>query len=355
MRRVDVAKDVLCVRAPARVHFGLLDMGASGNRIDGGFGLMLDGPATEVTIREAHKRVGSPEDYSLSEIEKSLKIELPRKVNVSIESSIVPHTGLGRGTQVRLAIGAGLLAAANRKVRPEHLATALGRSGTSGIGSWGFWTGGYVIDGGHDRRKKSIFEPSSAVGAPHMPPLVRTGKFPWHCVIGTAANLEKIYGEQERALFKLHTPVPDTETNECYRILYGHIIPSLIENDFEEFCLGVKLYQSRGFKMREIACQGDQAGKAFKDFAAAGLRGVSMSSWGPTFIGFAASYQVARSAERTLMGTGNYSGVMLTKSSDFGATISVNDEFAFPVADVLMSHEFSRNSGAYRKLGPHSF
>ena len=61
------------------------------------------------------------------------------------------HTGLGVGTQLNLAIGAGLCRFLNlSEASIEELAATVGRGARSAVGTYGFRLGGLIVDAGKE-------------------------------------------------------------------------------------------------------------------------------------------------------------------------------------------------------------
>lgn len=326
----------ISVSLPTRIHLGLLDLSLEGIRVDGGIGLMLDRPGIALT-----GRLGSETHESLLPalrlVEHALSLSVPRGYGISLAGDYLQHVGLGSGTQIRLGLAALVLALNERKVQISELAPMVGRAGTSGIGSWGFWTGGYVVDAGHDRRHKKSFQPSAIVDAPTMPPLVSTGRFPWIPVIAIGSGLEKIHGHVEELLFQQHTPIPRSETLVGYEALYGGMLPSILERDFDGFCTYLDVYSATGFKKRELETQGSAGRGCIRMMREAGLRGVTMSSWGPCFVGFVrSSTEVPRIVERLTQG-GAFLQVMVGEPSVDGARLSLGDASGRPASESIAS------------------
>ena len=101
------------VRAPARLHFGFLDLHGGLGRRFGGIGLALEEPALDVEIAPAH--VLSTPDSEPERLRRCLEaaaayLGVPDAAAVSVSESIPAHAGFGSGTQLALAIAAGLAA-----------------------------------------------------------------------------------------------------------------------------------------------------------------------------------------------------------------------------------------------------
>lgn len=325
------------VMAPSRLHFGLIDLSLKGYRIDGGVGLALKSPNLKVTIHKAEESVNDSMKVLLQECAAAVGADITNEWSVTLEGDLRRHVGLGSGTQLRLALAAAALACVESTRPLTEVAPALGRAGTSGIGSWGFWLGGVLADGGHDRSTKGQAAPSSATRPRRMPPLMHRGSFPWITVVAIARGLKSVFGDVEKTLFQELTPVPKQETAAVYALTYGQLLPAAYEKDFNSFCSALEDYQALGFKSREIAFQGDAAVGAMETMRRAGLSGVGMSSWGPAFFGFTTSHGLARSIAEQLADSSQFEAAWTSEASASGAEMSIDDGPWLPARSVVAS------------------
>jgi len=88
---------------------------------------------------------------------------------LSVREKLPPHVGLGSGTQLALAVAAGIAEAYGQSVDVRQLAPTLGRGGRSGIGVATFEAGGFVLDGGHPTARFTTDRPVD--GAWTVPPV----------------------------------------------------------------------------------------------------------------------------------------------------------------------------------------
>jgi beta-ribofuranosylaminobenzene 5'-phosphate synthase len=233
--------------------------------------------------------------------------------------SSVPHAGFGWRTQLRLGVATAACLALRITVDPLQLAPLMGRGGTSGIGSHGFWHGGLIVDGGRRRSQKQTPVPSAQQSFPGLPPLLFNRSFPWAVLIGIAADMEPVSGPLEANLFRQHAPVPEREALEANRIVYSELVSAVAETDFAGFCEAVAALRQLGFKRREVEYRGAQGEAVLKILAKTGAQGVSMSSWGPAFFGFFASIADAQRAAAALKADCSFSAVWATEASPGGA------------------------------------
>jgi len=139
------------VATAARLHFGFLDPSGRGPEPFGSFGLSIDRPVTRLTLRRANSlRVSSEEAERaagyLTQLAESYGLTTGYTLNV--DEAIPPHSGLGSGTQLALAVGTALSTLEGLGASPQEIAGRLGRGVRSGIGIATFAGGGVVLDSG---------------------------------------------------------------------------------------------------------------------------------------------------------------------------------------------------------------
>jgi beta-ribofuranosylaminobenzene 5'-phosphate synthase len=146
---------IIHVSTPSRLHFGLLRLHESSDLSFGGFGMMIDRPRVELTIAPAH-------DWSVSGIATNREISFAQKVvqslsppepiralAIHVESVVPQHRGLGGGTQLALAIAAGVRELFELSpATADELADSVGRGLRSAIGTHGFLRGGLIWERG---------------------------------------------------------------------------------------------------------------------------------------------------------------------------------------------------------------
>src|SRR5580700_2476622 len=150
------------VRAPSRLHFGLLNPASVGawknvdgepaldSRLFGGIGLMVEEPGLRLRIESADNwsAHGPVADRAL-DFARRFAASLPPGVvtprSIVIEQGPPEHCGLGTGTQLGLAIAKALALACGRpKWNSIELARRVGRGGRSAVGIHGFDRGGLI-------------------------------------------------------------------------------------------------------------------------------------------------------------------------------------------------------------------
>jgi beta-ribofuranosylaminobenzene 5'-phosphate synthase len=280
----------ITVSVPARLHLGFLDLNGRLGRRFGSIGLAIGDLGTRITIRRTRRtEVSGPESDRvrryLQTMERLLALEGGHGVNIS---EVVPaHAGLGSGTQLALAVAAGLRRLHNLPLDIEGDAQHLGRGTRSGIGIGLFSRGGLVVDGGRGN------EPSPAPIISHLP-------FPdrWRVLAILDPKLRGVHGPDEVATFAALAPMVDAESAHICRLILMKALPALAEHDLASFGAAIKELQLRlgdHFAPAQGGSRftsGDVA-SILDTLDGAGAFGIGQSSWGPTGFAFAPSPEEA--------------------------------------------------------------
>ena len=103
---------VIEVRTPARLHLGMLSFGVPGTRSYGGVGVMVDRPGVQLRLRLANRLEGrGPQaERAVKFARACIETWGMGQVGCSLEVLAAPpsHAGLGSGTQLGLAVAAGI-------------------------------------------------------------------------------------------------------------------------------------------------------------------------------------------------------------------------------------------------------
>ncbi|CAN0012425.1 unnamed protein product, partial [Chrysoparadoxa australica] len=96
------------VDASARIHLGFLDLNGQSGRRFGSLGVSLTNPKTRLEMALGKDVFERPPSY----VEKAKKailamMGLEAEVSIKVHEEIPRHFGLGSGTQMALAVGAG--------------------------------------------------------------------------------------------------------------------------------------------------------------------------------------------------------------------------------------------------------
>lgn len=285
------------VTAPARLHLGFLDPGATLGRRFGSIGLAIDGIATRV-VAEPHTAFaleGLVDERVRALVEQIMaRYDISRKLRITLEERITEHAGLGSGTQLALALGTALTQWAGTVAATPDLGRLLRRGKRSGTGLGLFQQGGLIIDGGHGPRTLT-------------PPVLSHATVPedWRVILIFDHHAEGLSGAAERDAFGALAPLGKHAAAElCHLTLMG-MLPALQEGDFDQFSRHVGAIQVIIGDHFAAAQAGRYTSKAvaraiqfcLDDCA---LAGVGQSSWGPTAFAFVPNSDVATQVVKRL-------------------------------------------------------
>lgn len=269
------------VTAPARLHFGFIDLHGGLGRRFGSLGLAIDQPAVRLSAtRSANVEIVGPGAERVAGVVSALKqrygIDTPARIE--IEEAIPTHAGLGSGTQITLAAAAALCALSGRTVPVPELAHSLQRGARSGIGSGVFELGGFVVDGGRGDTDAA-------------PPVISRLPFPeeWRVVLLFDRQLSGLHGEREAAAFRDLPRFPEQRAERMARLVLMKLLPALAEACLADFGSALTELQHTIGDHFAPAQGGRYASRrvehALQRLAGWGAAACGQSSWGPT--GFA--------------------------------------------------------------------
>jgi beta-ribofuranosylaminobenzene 5'-phosphate synthase len=286
--------DSVTVSVPARLHLGFMDLNGGLGRRFGGLGLALNELGTTITIKPStHTQVEGPDHERARGYLENMRRQLCLNADyhLIVEEAVPAHAGLGSGTQLALAVAAGVRRLNDLPLDVSGDAIHLGRGLRSGTGIGIFTRGGLVVDGGRG---------ADDVPAPvicHMPVPES-----WGVLVLLDPARQGLHGPEELAAFAALAPFPAEDAAHLCRLVVMKLLPSLAECDLAGFAAAIKEMQARlGDYYAPV-----QGGRRFTSprVAAAlalleheGALGIGQSSWGPTGFAFAQSQaEVARLA-----------------------------------------------------------
>ena len=344
------------IRTSSRLHFGLLAYSRVGRRQFGGAGLMVCNPEVVLRVRasETFEGAGPLADRALefarTFVQRAAGViacEPPRGVSIEVVRVPRPHTGLGSGTQLAMAVGRAMAELAGAyDLAPDTLAGLVGRGKRSGIGVHGFSRGGFLVDGGKRNTDLSPHTPSQP--ATPLSPLVMRHDFPddWRIVLIRPRSLEGIAGQREVQAFGTMPDIPDALTDKMCRLILLDLVPSMLERDIDSFGEALFELQQRAGESFAAAQGGIYAGPLLEEIvtyiratefpgkssasgSASGntrIRGVGQSSWGPTLYAVTpdqASAESVAAAVMTRFDLRKPGEVIVTSAQNHGAATRV--------------------------------
>ncbi|WP_159732404.1 beta-ribofuranosylaminobenzene 5'-phosphate synthase family protein [Methylosinus sp. Ce-a6] len=313
------------VVAAARLHLGFLDMNGALGRKFGGLGLSIDAPATRLSLQPAEtmEAAGPDAERARALLEKAVAALAPgKRYRLTIDRAIPPHSGLGSGTQLALAIAAALRRIEDLPQDVEADAALLQRGARSGLGAGLFTRGGLVVDGGRGATTTT-------------PPVVSRLPFPesWRILLVSDPAAIGLHGAQERKAFAELPPFSEEAAGKLCRLVLMQALPAAAEGDFAAFGAAITAIQ---------AIVGDyfapaQGGRRFTSaavesllgrLAQAGATGVGQTSWGPTGFAFAPDAAEARRLEALARAEAEASGLSLAVVAGSGRGARIDAVYA---------------------------
>jgi beta-ribofuranosylaminobenzene 5'-phosphate synthase len=317
-------KDHVFVNAFARLHMGFLDLNGSLDRRFGSLGLGLNAPDTLIELA-----IGSDVfngDIEANYVTKSKHLilahaKLEQEVSIKLHREIPRHFGLGSGTQMALAIGAGINQLFGLDLDLTEIAHITGRGLRSGIGIGTFSSGGLVLDGGRGALTK-------------VPPIMMQQPFPeaWRVLLIFDHSHIGVHGDEEAKAF---AKLPDAELLDTQNVnhqILMRALPALKDCDLNGFGKAVSLLQAYTGDYFAPVQGGRFASKLVAEvlnyLTENGIFCVGQSSWGPTGFAVFESEMIADQYLKQLKSMFNNANLswLLCQASHLGATINVGNK-----------------------------
>jgi len=279
---------------------GFLDMDGSLGRRFGSVGMGLEEIQTTLVVEPSDTlSAEGPDSERALQTAKKLQEQLgrPLPARIRVEQCIPPHAGLGSGTQMALATGAGLSLLYELNLNSAQIAAHCGRGRRSGIGIAAFEAGGFIVDAGRNDRTP-------------IPPVISRLPFPssWRCLILLDPTHEGIHGPEEIEAFKALPPFPrETAATLCHELLMQGL-PAIVEEDIASFgaviqnlqCIvGDHFAQAQGGRFTSA-----KVAEALYQLESEGAVGIGQSSWGPTGFCLVDSPSMARKLQQECINQG---------------------------------------------------
>jgi beta-ribofuranosylaminobenzene 5'-phosphate synthase len=284
------------VEAPARLHFGFLDLHGGLGRRFGSIGLAIDAPSLALTARRARQlAVEGPEADRVRGYAQAAAAHLGRAADlaITVERVIPAHAGFGSGTQLALAVAAAMARLNGEPFAPDAFAASLDRGNRSGVGLRAFTEGGLIVDGGR-----------GPDGGP--PPVIARLPYPdaWRIVLILDPGMAGVHGTREVEAFRDLPRFPEMQAAEICRITLMQVLPAAALADPQGFGAGITRIQTligdhfaphQGGRYASAA-----VAEALANVAAQGVPGYGQSSWGPTGFALVPSEAEARALVASL-------------------------------------------------------
>jgi beta-ribofuranosylaminobenzene 5'-phosphate synthase len=289
---VSRASEAVFVEAPARLHFGVLDLRGEGGRWFGGIGAAAAVPQLVVSVSDAASFEGEGPDAERA-------VEFARRflahhglrggARVHVHQALPRHAGLGSGTQLALAVARALADLHGLPSDARGLARAAGRARRSAVGTWIFANGGLVLEGGRP------------IDRDDCGPLIARLPFPaeWRSVIAIPHAADPgLSGATEDAAFASLPAPPLRDVERVAHVVLMRLLPSAADGDLHEFGRALTEVQTiTGSWFSSIQGGPYTSGPSaelVRRMPDWGALGVGQSSWGPAVYGLVEGDEAAR-------------------------------------------------------------
>lgn len=291
---------MLKIKTFPRIHITLIGMNREGYRINGGIGFSMASPTLNMRFEPdgkicvLDKRSQGFSENELARLNNHLNKVMKEEYFaegfycVIEDSQIHSHFGFGTSTMVYLSCIEALLIINKREYTNDDVVNLSGRGGTSGIGISTYFKGGFVFDTGVTNNAVRDLAPSSCFnGEKYRKPLI----FKNICLPGWKMGIcippiQNKTEDEEKVFFDKNCPIGQEAVEKIlYESVYG-ISSSLLENDFNTFCLSVDSIQKTKWKSLERGLYGDELKIIESVIRRAGAKCVGMSSLGPLLFFF---------------------------------------------------------------------
>jgi beta-RFAP synthase len=310
------------VDAPSRLHFGMFSFGQSSARQFGGAGVMVEQPGLRLRIAAADRfSVAGPLQKRVqATVERLVRAwrlrELPA-CRIQVLDAPPEHVGLGTGTQLALAVMAGLNDfLGGEPLDALSLASLAGRGGRSAIGTYGFVHGGFLVERGKTEDET-------------LSPLEYRVALPdnWRFVLICPHGEHGLSGEGERRAFGDLPPVPPPITEQLRREVAEEMIPAAAAGQFERFSHSVYRFGCQAgmcfAKRQDGPFASPRIARIVEAIRDLGVDGVGQSSWGPSVFALFESEQAAsRFAEALRAKLGARDTLVIAELNRTGARIA---------------------------------
>jgi beta-ribofuranosylaminobenzene 5'-phosphate synthase len=251
----------IIIKLPFRIHMNLHAMHECVYRKNGGIGFCVSTTCTLYAKKSIDMKIsvdGICKDHSkVSFIETRLnaikrEYSLKSSVNIDIKGNLLFHCGLGVGTALTLAAIESLFIVNDKKISDEKIQELSGRGGTSGIGLYTYFEGGFILDAGVSQDGNKHI-PSSYNTLNKLPlKLLRVDLPSWNCIFVIPKGENQTFGIEEKSFFEKNTPINSASAFEASYLSLMGVIPSLLESDYEKFKKSVFKIQDTVWKKLEI-------------------------------------------------------------------------------------------------------
>lgn len=267
------------INSPSRLHLGFIELDKSAPRNFGSLGLTISKFQNVIEIKESKKyEIATKNLYvklKINEVFKKFKKKFFLKpFRIEVYETTPSHIGLGSGTQLALTVGLLISEFHNLKLSFKDIVKISGRGLRSGVGIESFNNGGFIVDCG----KGQITT---------IPPVFFRTEWPdeWKIILILDNSFKGLSGNDEKKQFGKISKIDPNISMVNSQTLLMNIIPSIIENNFINFCKGIQIIQknmSRVFYNNEKKFASKGVERIFNFLSKKKIMGYGQSSWGPS-------------------------------------------------------------------------
>jgi beta-ribofuranosylaminobenzene 5'-phosphate synthase len=317
------------VTTGSRLHLGFTNLSEDLGRCFGSIGVALEHPKTVIVVDDqAPPGVAvsdDPTEVATYVRRFSERYSVERGVFVEVREAIPKHTGLGSGTQLALAVGAGMARLLGIEADLDDIALAMCRGRRSGVGVAAFREGGFIVDAGHR---------TSATGGYAVPTVIWRQELPddWSFVVAVPDVKRGLSGRSEEEVFAALSPSVRLSEEIC-RLTQLRLMPALAERDIREFGAAlVAIDEKTGLYFSDAqggTYSAPEVNEIIRAMLDAGAFGAGQSSWGPAAYALVDKTCVRRVARemRAFLGARGLGGsVFVGPSRKVGARLAVQED-----------------------------
>lgn len=279
---VSADDEAVFVESAARLHFGVLDLRGELGRWFGGMGAAAPAPTLVVSANRSPSLIVEGEEQARArEFARTFLAHhaVESGAHIVVHQALPPHSGLGSGTQLALAVARALAELYDLPSDAAALARGVGRARRSAVGTWTFAGGGLVLEGGRRPDHDDVA------------PLLARLPFPasWRCVVAIPQSAPGVSGSaEEQAFAQLPSPPERDIERVAHRVLMA-ILPAVVEGDLATFGAALTEVQEMTGRWFATAQGGTFAAgpsaRLVQLLRENGATGVGQSSWGPAVYG----------------------------------------------------------------------
>ena len=283
----------ITIVAGSRLHLGFYNI-KNPTTAYGSIGVYVEEPKTFIELEQASS-TSFQGPLTLSErtmLERIVSLYCNQDaiggIRVRVKQHPPRHVGLGSTTQLLLSIATGITRICGKRATVSKLAVLLERGLVSGIGIYGFWKGGFIVDSGRRCFRDELRRPSTLSD---LPKLLFRARVPgsWKFVLVIPEGLSGLREEDEEPIIT-RIPSVDAGINTTLTLtLFSKVIRGIVDRDLRLFGEGINIIQDLVGEVFSTYQGGRYATvyteKAVEILRDVGAAGAGQSSWGPLAYG----------------------------------------------------------------------